>query len=140
LIGAVTTRTGLHVQAERDTGIYPAKIKVSDEELAAVLLTPHAFHGEWNYTITPDLLHHHHKSKDYFVVGPNHAFGSLTMFRVLWHSGVLISWGKPDEAGATGTRAGVVEPCVRVSVSPPCWMPTSTRSNRLPVTTPTAYY
>ncbi|MDQ2831675.1 MAG: ISAzo13 family transposase [Chloroflexota bacterium] len=53
LIGATTTRTGLTVQAVRDTGGYPTKIKVSDEELAAVRLTPHAFHGEWNYTISP---------------------------------------------------------------------------------------
>lgn len=53
LIGATTTRTGLTVQAVRDTGAYPTKIKVSDAELAAVRLTPHAFHGEWNYTITP---------------------------------------------------------------------------------------
>jgi hypothetical protein len=53
LIGATTTREGLQVQAERDTGRYPTKIKVSDEELAAVHLTPHAFHGEWNYTIAP---------------------------------------------------------------------------------------
>ena len=53
LIGATTTRTGLTVQAVRDTGLYPTKIKVSDEELAAVRLTRHAFHGEWNYTISP---------------------------------------------------------------------------------------
>jgi hypothetical protein len=53
LIGATTTREGLQVQAERDTGSYPTKIKVLDAELAAVHLTPHAFHGEWNYTIAP---------------------------------------------------------------------------------------
>ncbi len=53
LIGATTTREGLQVQAERDTASYPTKVKVSDEELAAVQLTPHAFHGEWNYTIAP---------------------------------------------------------------------------------------
>jgi len=53
LIGATTTRTGLTVQAVGDTGRYPTKIKVSDEALAAVHLTPHAFHGEWNYTISP---------------------------------------------------------------------------------------
>jgi hypothetical protein len=53
LIGATTTRTGLTVQAVRDTGSYPTKIKVSDEALAAVHLLPHAFHGEWNYTISP---------------------------------------------------------------------------------------
>src|SRR5215216_2606370 len=53
LIGATTTREGLQVQAELDTGVYPTQVKVSDAELAAVQITPHAFHGEWNYTITP---------------------------------------------------------------------------------------
>ena len=47
---------GLRVQAERDTGTYPTKVKVADEALAAVQLTPHAFHGDWNYTITPTHL------------------------------------------------------------------------------------
>ncbi len=55
LIGATTTRTGLTVQAVRDTGSYPTKIKVSDDALAAVHLTLHAFHGEWNYTISPTI-------------------------------------------------------------------------------------
>ncbi|MEA2185007.1 MAG: hypothetical protein QOK16_18, partial [Solirubrobacteraceae bacterium] len=32
---------------------YPRAIKVPDAELAAVNLTPDAFHGEWNYTIKP---------------------------------------------------------------------------------------
>jgi hypothetical protein len=41
------------VQAVRDTGIYPTKIKVTKEQLATVHLAPHPFHGEWNYTITP---------------------------------------------------------------------------------------
>jgi hypothetical protein len=53
LIGTTTTRTGLTVQAVRDTGLYPTKIKVSDEEFDAVQLARHAFHGEWNYTISP---------------------------------------------------------------------------------------
>jgi Rhodopirellula transposase DDE domain len=53
LIGATTTQTGLTVQAERDTGVYPTKVQVSDEAMAALQLTPHAFHGEWNYTIAP---------------------------------------------------------------------------------------
>ncbi len=53
LIGATTTRTGLHVDAELDMGRYPTKIKVSDDQLAALHITPHAFHGEWNYTIAP---------------------------------------------------------------------------------------
>ena len=53
LIGATTTTTGLRVQAELDPGVYPTKIKVSDEEMAALHLTPHPFHGEWNYSIAP---------------------------------------------------------------------------------------
>lgn len=53
LIGATTTRTGLRVQAELDSGRYPLHVKVSDQEMAAVQLTAHTFHGEWNYTISP---------------------------------------------------------------------------------------
>jgi hypothetical protein len=53
LIGATTTQTGLRVQAERDPGAYPTKVKVTDEEMAGLRLTPHAFHGEWNYTLAP---------------------------------------------------------------------------------------
>jgi hypothetical protein len=51
LIGATTTETGLRVQADLDTGVYPTKVKVTDEQLATVDLHPHHFHGEWNYTI-----------------------------------------------------------------------------------------
>jgi hypothetical protein len=51
LIAATTTKSGLKVLAEWDQGSYPDKIKVSDAELAAVPITPHKFHGEWNYTI-----------------------------------------------------------------------------------------
>ena len=53
LIGATTTQAGLRVQAERDLGEYPTKVKVTDEEMAGLRLTPHAFHGEWNYTLAP---------------------------------------------------------------------------------------
>jgi len=53
LISATTTSTGLTVQAERDPGRYPTKLKVSDADLASVQLTPHPFHGEGNYTIEP---------------------------------------------------------------------------------------
>jgi hypothetical protein len=44
---------GLKVRARLDRGDYPRGIKVSDKELKAVPLTPHEFHGEWNYTIGP---------------------------------------------------------------------------------------
>ena len=56
LIAGTTTRTGLTVRAERDTSTYPRGIKITDREmktLTAQYLTPHDWHGEWNYTITP---------------------------------------------------------------------------------------
>jgi hypothetical protein len=53
LIGATTTTTGLRVQAELDSGAYPTKVKVLDDELMALHLTPHPFHGEWNYSFAP---------------------------------------------------------------------------------------
>ena len=53
LIAATTTRTGLRVQSQLDTGTYPKGIKVGKQEFAAIQLHPDTFHGEWNYTITP---------------------------------------------------------------------------------------
>lgn len=53
LIAATTTKTGLTVKAALDTNTYDTGIKVSDEELAKVKLTPLEFHGDWNYTIRP---------------------------------------------------------------------------------------
>jgi len=53
LIGNTKTKAGLHIQAQLDTNSYKTGIKVSDEELATVRLERDAFHGEWNYTITP---------------------------------------------------------------------------------------
>jgi hypothetical protein len=56
LIGATTTRAGLEVYARLDENPYPKDIKVSDAELAAVNLTGHGFHPEWNYTINPRVI------------------------------------------------------------------------------------
>jgi DDE family transposase len=53
LIAATSTRTGLKVRAELDQGDYPKATKVTDEELAALPLTEHEFHGKWNYTVRP---------------------------------------------------------------------------------------
>ncbi|WP_370156138.1 ISAzo13 family transposase [Streptacidiphilus sp. EB129] len=52
-IAATTTRTGLTVHAQLDTDTYPTGIQVSDEEIAALPLTRHRFHGDWNYTLAP---------------------------------------------------------------------------------------
>jgi hypothetical protein len=53
LIAHTTTSKGLHIEASLDTESYPLGIKVSDEELDSVNITPDQFHGEWNYTIRP---------------------------------------------------------------------------------------
>jgi hypothetical protein len=53
LIARTTTRAGLTVKAALDESHYETAIKVSDEELARLRLTPHPFHGDWNYTLSP---------------------------------------------------------------------------------------
>jgi hypothetical protein len=55
-IAATTTRTGLRVHAELDHDTYPTGITISDDHLAAVPITRHGWHGEWNYTISPEPL------------------------------------------------------------------------------------
>ena len=53
LIAATTTRTGLKVRSELDTGAYPKGVTVSDADMETLYLRPDAFHGEWNYSILP---------------------------------------------------------------------------------------
>jgi hypothetical protein len=53
LIAATTTRTGLRVKAALDTRRYDTALQVPDEVFARLRITPHTFHGDWNYTITP---------------------------------------------------------------------------------------
>ena len=54
LIAATTTDAGLKVRAALDQKKYPKGVKVSDAQLAAVNIAPHEFHGDWNYTISPN--------------------------------------------------------------------------------------
>lgn len=53
LIASTTTKKGLIVKAALDTREYETAVKITDEELTQLKLTPHAFHGEWNYTLSP---------------------------------------------------------------------------------------
>ena len=55
LIGSTTTRTGLRVKAALDRRRYPDGKKVTDDELAQVKLHRAKFHGDWNYSIKPNL-------------------------------------------------------------------------------------
>jgi hypothetical protein len=52
-IAATTTRAGLTVHAELDSGSYPTGTQISDEEMATLPITRHDFHGDWNYTLHP---------------------------------------------------------------------------------------
>jgi len=53
LIGDTTTDAGLRVRSEIDRAQYPRGTTVTDQQMAQVHLVPHAFHGDWNYTIRP---------------------------------------------------------------------------------------
>jgi Rhodopirellula transposase DDE domain len=68
LISATTTKTGLTVRCELDTGQYPSGIVVSNAEMAAINIKRAEFHGEWNYTISPN---HYRQSRVNLVTGPN---------------------------------------------------------------------
>jgi hypothetical protein len=52
-IAATTTRTGLSVHAELDTGRYPTGLTVGDEIMDALPISRDSFHGDWNYTLHP---------------------------------------------------------------------------------------
>ena len=56
LIGPTTTSTGLKVYAQLDQGTYERGLEITNDQLAAVNLTRHTFHGDWNYTISPSLI------------------------------------------------------------------------------------
>jgi Rhodopirellula transposase DDE domain len=51
LIAATRTASGLRVRCELDKGQYPKGQVVSDAQMAELHVEPHAFHGDWNYTI-----------------------------------------------------------------------------------------
>ena len=52
-LGDTTTAAGLRVRSEVDPNRYAKGVVVTDAQMAEVHLTPHAFHGNWNYTIRP---------------------------------------------------------------------------------------
>jgi hypothetical protein len=56
LIANTRTRTGLRVKAALDTRQYDTARVVSKDEFAQLHITPHPFHGDWNYTVSPHHL------------------------------------------------------------------------------------
>ena len=55
LIANTKTRSGLRVRSEIDTNSYPKGLVISDAEFATIKINPAKFHGEWNYSIRPDI-------------------------------------------------------------------------------------
>jgi len=53
LIGATTTTKGLKIKCALDTCDYPSGIKISDKDFADISIERDDFHGEWNYSISP---------------------------------------------------------------------------------------
>jgi Rhodopirellula transposase DDE domain len=56
-IAATTTRTGLTVQARLDDNSYPTGVQVTNAQMAALPVSRHPFHGDWNYTLHPAAGH-----------------------------------------------------------------------------------
>ncbi|MGH2643648.1 MAG: ISAzo13 family transposase [Chitinophagaceae bacterium] len=55
LIGSVKTKKGLSVMSKLDTGEYKKGQKVTKKQMSELNLIQHDFHGEWNYTIKPNI-------------------------------------------------------------------------------------
>ena len=55
LLNHTTTKEGLTVTAVVDKNIYPIGVKVTDQEMKKLNIIRAAFHGEWNYTIKPQV-------------------------------------------------------------------------------------
>ena len=53
LIAATTTKNGLKICCELDENVYEKGIKISNEEMKNLNIVRSDFHGEWNYTISP---------------------------------------------------------------------------------------
>jgi hypothetical protein len=53
LIGHTRTRTGLKVRAVLDTHEYSTGQEVTPTQMTALSLKGHAFHPDWNYTLSP---------------------------------------------------------------------------------------
>jgi hypothetical protein len=54
LISATTTETGLKVCCEIDGNLYPKGLIVTEREMREFNIARDEFHGEWNYTISPN--------------------------------------------------------------------------------------
>ena len=77
LIAATTTDTGLKVRSEIGPNSYPGGVKVTDDEIDAINILRHKFHGDWNYTIRPQRP----VRSDNYRTGPNSIHRALAKNR-----------------------------------------------------------
>ena len=56
LIASTKTTKGLKVKSKLDKSTYEKGIKISDEKLGRINIKKSDFHGEWNYTIVPNIV------------------------------------------------------------------------------------
>ncbi len=56
LIGSTTTKAGLNVKAKLSKKKYETGIKVSNNDFARIKIKPKRFHGDWNYTISSNVV------------------------------------------------------------------------------------
>jgi hypothetical protein len=56
LIGSTATKAGLNVKAKLSKKKYQTGIKVSDQDFARIKIKPKRFHGDWNYTISSNIV------------------------------------------------------------------------------------
>ena len=55
LIASTKTTKGLKVKSKLDKAVYEKGIKISDENLGRIKMNKSDFHGEWNYSILPNI-------------------------------------------------------------------------------------
>jgi len=55
LITGTTTSKGLLIKSKVDEAVYEKGIKITDQELLKINIKRNDFHGEWNYSIAPNM-------------------------------------------------------------------------------------
>ncbi len=56
LIASTKTQKGLTVKCSIDENKYPKGLKITDEEMNSLNISKNDFHGDWNYTFSPQLV------------------------------------------------------------------------------------
>lgn len=57
LIAHTTTRSGLKIKSAIDERVYEKGVKITDAQMEEINIDKDEFHGEWNYSISPNTQH-----------------------------------------------------------------------------------